>query len=549
MDTLDHQNPPPPTPSSTLDPPGAGASRAKRDIVPSNPRVLIMKGLDTDLGKLSPFQRKHACDRLGKVVRCDRLRDGALEIEFTDSREAQRALSVHEISFYKRVNGDRKVISAKVVCTPHETKNFSKGVIRCFELKGVDECEIVDGLSDSGVVEARRIKSKKGLDTVETDTIVLTFDSHELPETIFVGYVRVAVRPFIPSPMRCFRCQRYGHTSSSCKGAQVCGRCSSTDHNGDGCTAEKFCVNCGEGQTPHTAYDRNCPVLEKEKEIMSIKVKGRMSFREARDAYNAKHPQKTYAQATSDGVRSPPRMTPEEVIRSLTVADLVRLAGKMGLVFAHQPSAPAPEPVAGPPPAPPSQGDQGREPGVTPAPLTPRPAPAGGGDRGGGHPPPPTPDPQPGSPSGDLEPEICATPISGPDPRADSEGYILIGRGGKPAPGGRRRPPSPIVPPNESAAAALPEPPPPPLLSAPSVATMRKNFEATREVAGARGRSPTKRPAAGTPPDMPQASRPRARGSSQEVGRGGSANRPKPNPTGTGAGRKNVGASSAPWKG
>ncbi|XP_037076872.1 zinc finger protein 408-like [Pollicipes pollicipes] len=45
----------------------------------------------------------------------------------------------------------------------HRTKNSSKGIINCFDLKDVSEEEIVDGLTEFGVTDARRIKVRRGL--------------------------------------------------------------------------------------------------------------------------------------------------------------------------------------------------------------------------------------------------------------------------------------------------------------------------------------------------------------------------------------------------
>lgn len=516
MDTLNPTNHPPHTPLTTPDEPSAGPSRPGKVITPSRPRVLMIKGLDTDLGKLSPFQRKQACDRLGKVVRCDRLKDGVLEVEFSDVAEAERALNISEISFYKRENGNKKVTTVKVSCVPHRTKNFCRGVIRCVELRGVTDDEIVDGLEEFGVVGARRVRTKRGGEERETDTVILTFDGLDLPEKIHIGYTKVNVRAYIPNPMRCFTCHRYGHTTPSCRGKRTCGQCGEPDHVAADCTSPtNFCVNCGEGQSPHTVFDRTCPTLLKEREIMNLKVKNRLSFREARDAYESTHPRRSYAQTVRAGAPTPPRVTPEECLRSLSVADFIRLAGNMGLVLSHRPAVPAPA-TAPPAPTPPPQG-------------------VGEGAPGDGAPP-------------ISEPLTPSASHSKSPP--DSGGWVVVGRGGKTSLAGGRRPPSPVIPPDGGAAEA-PQPPPvsgaetQPAQSAQTVpstvAAMRKNFE---EVP--RSRSPTKRPA-GSPLGQPQASR--ARGNSAESARGRGPVRNRLGGSNVGPTRGAYGGSGPPWKG
>ncbi|KAF0314565.1 Fasciclin-1 [Amphibalanus amphitrite] len=144
--------------------------------------------------------------------------------------------------------------------------------------------------------------TKRG--TVSTNNIILTFDSTNLPSEIRVGYVKVRVRPFVPAPMRCFRCQRFGHTKDNCRGRPTCSKCASQDHTDETCVSETpRCVNCGEGQTPHSAYDRSCPAYVKEKEIMTIKATRNLSFKEAREVYNQSHPKTSYAQKFLDLVK------------------------------------------------------------------------------------------------------------------------------------------------------------------------------------------------------------------------------------------------------
>ncbi|KAF0298468.1 Nucleic-acid-binding protein from mobile element jockey [Amphibalanus amphitrite] len=144
--------------------------------------------------------------------------------------------------------------------------------------------------------------TKRG--TVSTNNIILTFDSTDLPSEIRVGYVKVRVRPFVPAPMRCFRCQRFGHTKDNCRGRPTCSKCASQDHTDETCDSETpRCVNCGEGQTPHSAYDRSCPAYVKEKEIMTIKATRNLSFKEAREVYNQSHPKTSYAQKMAASFR------------------------------------------------------------------------------------------------------------------------------------------------------------------------------------------------------------------------------------------------------
>ena len=63
------------------------------------PRVLMIHSEARKLSSLSPFQRKEGCDRFGKVTRCEKLRDGGIEVEFKDEKDATRALTATEFSY------------------------------------------------------------------------------------------------------------------------------------------------------------------------------------------------------------------------------------------------------------------------------------------------------------------------------------------------------------------------------------------------------------------------------------------------------------------
>ena len=296
--------------------------------VPS-PRILVFSSEEKKLSSLSPFQRKEGCDRFGKALRCDKLRDGSIEVEYATAADAAKALKATTFTYMVREGGEKRATSVPMVVAPHRTKNSTKGIITCFDLRGVSAEEITEGLSTYGVTHARRISSRRGGDIVPTDSIVLTFNGSDLPPAVVVGYVRVRVRAYIPNPMRCFRCQRFGHTRTHCNGKPACSKCASTDHPDQACDSDTlWCVNCGEGQTPHASYDRTCPKYAEEKEIITIRATRNISFREAREVYRESHPKVSYAQK----VKTPP--VPAQTSTSLTemtATQLITLLRSFGL--------------------------------------------------------------------------------------------------------------------------------------------------------------------------------------------------------------------------
>ena len=162
------------------------------------------------------------------------------------------------------------------------------------------EVEIRDELKDQGVFGVNRVTLKKEGKVIPTNTLFLTFVSPELPKEITVGYLKVKVALFVPNPMRCFNCNKFGHTSQQCKVAAKCTGCGKDKHEGQ-CEGPKLCSNCN---GPHASLAKDCPVWQEEKEIQRVHVEKRISFPEARQLVEAKMPTvitggRTYAAAAS----------------------------------------------------------------------------------------------------------------------------------------------------------------------------------------------------------------------------------------------------------
>ncbi len=51
----------------------------------------------------------------------------------------------------------------------------------------------------------------RGAEKIETESVLVEFETKVLPEEIFFGFMKYRVREFIPKPMRCFSCQEFEH--------------------------------------------------------------------------------------------------------------------------------------------------------------------------------------------------------------------------------------------------------------------------------------------------------------------------------------------------
>ena len=160
--------------------------------------------------------------------------------------------------------------------------------------------EIKTELQEHGVVEVQRVTVKRDTEKIPISTLFLSFNTPDLPKEITLGYLKVKVALFVPNPMRCFNCNKSGHTSQRCKVAEKCPDCGKDKHEGR-CKGLKLFSNC---YGPHASSAKDCPVWQKEKEIQRVRVEKRISFPQARQLVEAKMPTvitggRTYAAAAS----------------------------------------------------------------------------------------------------------------------------------------------------------------------------------------------------------------------------------------------------------
>ena len=229
------------------------------------PRFLVISG------RLEEVSAIKICKDLrnlvpGELRNMRRLREGDLLVETENKRQTHALLDI------------RMLGGVNVKVEPHRTLNRVKGIVTSSEARRCEQDELEDWLSEQGVVECRQLG--KGEDV---QTLLLTFEKQTLPKTVSIGFELCRVREYIPDPMRCFKCQRYGHLSSKCSRAEVCAICGSCDHTSsreDPCKEEPKCVNCGQD---HPAFVRKCPVWVTEKEIQRVKVTMNVNYIKAKN--------------------------------------------------------------------------------------------------------------------------------------------------------------------------------------------------------------------------------------------------------------------------
>ena len=102
--------------------------------------------------------------------------------------------------------------------------------------------------------------NKKNGGTIDTNTYTMTFNIHKIPKEIKIGYQKINVEPYIPNPLRCYKCHQGQWTQPP-----VCGRCGEYDIHND-CQKDYKCVNC---QGNHGAGSRDCEIWKKERDYQT----------------------------------------------------------------------------------------------------------------------------------------------------------------------------------------------------------------------------------------------------------------------------------------
>ena len=165
------------------------------------PRFVVIETVSSDrpVTSLSPFAIAKAlqgCIGTAKVVK--KLRSRAILVELEKQKQSERLM------------GLKSMVDIPIKVSPHRSLNSCKGVVRSFDLAKMDKDELLAGLATQNVVDVWNISVTRNGEKQRTNTLIVTFAQATPPKEINAGYLKIPVQQYYPSPLRCFKCQKFG---------------------------------------------------------------------------------------------------------------------------------------------------------------------------------------------------------------------------------------------------------------------------------------------------------------------------------------------------
>ena len=138
------------------------------------PKFLVIKSEEEKpITSLSPFIiEKQIESFIGTPKTVKKLKNKTLLVETTRRAQTENLLKV------------TKFFNMKVSVSEHRTLNTSKGIIKDRTLKGETEQDICEYLKSQGVIAVKRFTIKKDHEVIETNTLLLTFNSITVQKTL-----------------------------------------------------------------------------------------------------------------------------------------------------------------------------------------------------------------------------------------------------------------------------------------------------------------------------------------------------------------------------
>ncbi|GBN46788.1 hypothetical protein AVEN_259152-1, partial [Araneus ventricosus] len=174
-------------------------------------RFFILSLKEGSFKSVSPIViHKTILAMVGEVKTIKKCKNGKLLIETANDKQAALIVNL------------KKIGENEITVAPHYSLNQAKGVISESEFQNDTDSDIMEYLRNQNVSAVKRISVRKDGQYVPTKHLILTFNVPTLPKSVIIAYINCPVRPYIPNPLRCYKCQKFGHSIQSCRGTETC---------------------------------------------------------------------------------------------------------------------------------------------------------------------------------------------------------------------------------------------------------------------------------------------------------------------------------------
>lgn len=207
-------------------------------------------------------------EKVGEVTTARVHSDGDLMIVCKDVGQQLKALKLKSACKKEVLEVKKRMVTGEVC----------RGVIYGIPINE-DLGKLKDSIEGGHAISMKRLKAWRFGEKVDSLSVLVDFQGEKLPKYVTVGYLNYNVRMYVPPPLRCFKCQKYGHIAAYCKGTQTCGRCRGEHVYGAcGTGVQEMCVNCGGA---HSVGYRECEARKRAVEIQHVRAEGKLSYAEA----------------------------------------------------------------------------------------------------------------------------------------------------------------------------------------------------------------------------------------------------------------------------
>ena len=191
----------------------------------------------------------------------------------------------------------------EISCSPARSERQAKGIVHQVPINNSEE-ELKALLSDQGVADVKRftVGEKKTPITI----ISFTFSPNTpLPSSVIIAHERFPVKKFIPRPLQCFKCWKFGHIQEDCKSGNKCRKCAHDHPALTQCTYPQKCPTCL--KSDHVAGTSHCPIFASRQHTINYAYANNISINEASRLLNNNQPQSHPAPVTE--FTAPPNTT------------------------------------------------------------------------------------------------------------------------------------------------------------------------------------------------------------------------------------------------